>query len=550
MVVNRRRHPPGERHSSGPVPDVLTTAARVDTTTDSAQYFPGGVLATLEPSAIASAFVGSGNVVSVDDIDRLNFPTGGVDYDGDLDMQNIFTDPGFEDGTITGWVGDANTLIVNATVAAHSGSKHLHILRFTGSGTIVANSTHLVTAGDEYTFTAYIRKAAAADARSVHLEIQWYDKAGVSISTSTGSSSNSSNTYLLFRVEGTAPATAVSAIRRVSVASSDTNDGIFIDEVASWNRSKWLNLGWSFVSDFSSYIKAFLVEYNATDTVLFLDLEEEDDWSINSPEIIYDSNRSYDTRYEIKPTAGSVNHYARTVFNGLVDDRDGSEDAPIPTDSLAWTCVSSIACAGNGRTTAVDVVGLYAEFGKSEGINAANPGSVYVKNLEIIEGGIIEGHIQPVGPIARLSAGQMSLTDTTGNTAINSYKNITGFPKLITDIVAESTPQSVLDPTQSYLFTFTWGGMFRIDNITQNINTFINAEFAVDGTNYTDLLPARFSNGLFAGGTRDASASYTRHIYIPAGSEGAKLNLKFLHNLGVTATLTFIGVLAWTLIPA
>ena len=85
-----------------------------------------------------------------------------------------------------------------------------------------------VTAGSAYTFSVYAR--AAATVRAVTTSISWYTRAGVFISTSTGTSTNDAvGSWTRVSNTATAPTGAVFAVVGVTIASAGAGEVHYVD---------------------------------------------------------------------------------------------------------------------------------------------------------------------------------------------------------------------------------------------------------------------------------------------------------------------------------
>ena len=125
-----------------------------------------------------------------------------------------------EDGTTTGWAAVANCSISNSSSWSAHGSRSLQ-LSSTASGNMTAavSARPAVKPGARLVATATGRSAVSA--RSVRVDIRWYDVAGALISTSTGTAANdATGADTPWYATGVAPATAYSADVLINVLST------------------------------------------------------------------------------------------------------------------------------------------------------------------------------------------------------------------------------------------------------------------------------------------------------------------------------------------
>jgi hypothetical protein len=144
----------------------------------------------------------------------------------------------FEAG-IAGWVAKTNCTIAQSSAQAHGGTKSL-ALTSTASGTMTAqhvtdspNGTtgFAVNGGGSYVASGWFRSAVSA--RTCEMQVHWFDSAGSSISTTTGSTiTSSTSAWTQAASAHTAPATAVYAIVQATVVSTGGASEVhYVDDV-------------------------------------------------------------------------------------------------------------------------------------------------------------------------------------------------------------------------------------------------------------------------------------------------------------------------------
>jgi hypothetical protein len=137
------------------------------------------------------------------------------------------TNPGF-DTNLTGWTGNGGTAVrVTTPVKVGAGAA-----QFTPNGVAtfpsLTSDPFAVTAATQYRATAWIR---CATARSVDLNINWFDAGAAYLSTSTVTNALAANTWTFYDGVVTAPAGAVTATLNPTVPSTPpVTDVIVVDE--------------------------------------------------------------------------------------------------------------------------------------------------------------------------------------------------------------------------------------------------------------------------------------------------------------------------------
>lgn len=124
--------------------------------------------------------------------------------------------------SVGGWVNDTNATVARSTTNPSNGVGGLQLTAASAATmsarTASGTSGMAVTAGVAYTAVASFR--AATTGRSVNVKIRWYDRAGATVSTSSGSNVSDTNVgYTQATVAASAPATAVFAAVVVEVVS-------------------------------------------------------------------------------------------------------------------------------------------------------------------------------------------------------------------------------------------------------------------------------------------------------------------------------------------
>lgn len=159
--------------------------------------------------------------------------------DATLDTTVLNTNPGFETN-LTGWSGQGGTL-VRTTTQAHSGVSSGQITPDGVTAIVRINSDLFpVTAGQTYRVGGWLR---CASARTVNLNINWYDANSVYLSTNSNSMAVSANTWTYLSMDVAAPTNAAfgSAIPTLT-GTPPASDILWADDVQvvkvldSWQR--------------------------------------------------------------------------------------------------------------------------------------------------------------------------------------------------------------------------------------------------------------------------------------------------------------------------
>lgn len=154
-------------------------------------------------------------------------------------MANLLPDSQGDAGTfandIDGWLA-SNAVLARVTTPTQTGAGAMRMTAsalgdmFAASGNGSADVMVPVTPGQTYHFEAYSR--AATTTRSTRVEIQWYDAALASLSTTLGTASaNSSAAYGLREVTAEAPAGAAYARPRLYVIGAAAGEQHYWDTV-------------------------------------------------------------------------------------------------------------------------------------------------------------------------------------------------------------------------------------------------------------------------------------------------------------------------------
>lgn len=145
---------------------------------------------------------------------------------------NMIPNPDFDTNT-TGWLAGANSTIARVTTPTFAGAGALSITSTT-SGSINANTSTgtagiIVVPGEQYTASAYYR--AATTGRNGKIDVQWYNAAGTSVATTSGTSQAFvAGAWTRLQDTHTAPATAVYARPIFSVVGTTAGSEIhYID---------------------------------------------------------------------------------------------------------------------------------------------------------------------------------------------------------------------------------------------------------------------------------------------------------------------------------
>jgi hypothetical protein len=152
---------------------------------------------------------------------------------------NEIANPSFESGgAITGgeagWFGPAQASIVNSAANSHGGNYQLQITANTSDIDVFAGSYIEVVPGEMLYLSGWVKNSSGASGNA-GIEIIWYDKDKAVISSSTDYSGVPGTSYVMKKVNGTAPAGAVFA--RVSATTRASSAGTFYFDDFYLNRS-------------------------------------------------------------------------------------------------------------------------------------------------------------------------------------------------------------------------------------------------------------------------------------------------------------------------
>jgi len=178
------------------------------------------------------------------------------------------------EGGIANWVAKTNCTIAQSSAQAHGGTKSL-ALTSAASGTMTAqhvtdspNGTtgFAVNGGGSYVASGWFRSAVSA--RTCEMQVHWFDSAGSSVSTTTGSTiTSSTSAWTQASSAHTAPATAVYAIVQATVVSTGgasevhyVDDVLFVAGPGSVDDSSSSTFG------FQAYLQVF--SFTGTDATI------------------------------------------------------------------------------------------------------------------------------------------------------------------------------------------------------------------------------------------------------------------------------------------
>jgi hypothetical protein len=137
----------------------------------------------------------------------------------------------FEGGITTGWTG-TNCTLGTSLAKSDTGLYSMTLTASTAAAFSAATATGTsgipVTAGLSYAFQ--MKSETAVTSRTVTLSITWYNSAGTSLSTSTGTGVADTTTgFTLASVVATAPATAAFASLKVAYNTAATSEVHYVD---------------------------------------------------------------------------------------------------------------------------------------------------------------------------------------------------------------------------------------------------------------------------------------------------------------------------------
>lgn len=134
------------------------------------------------------------------------------------------------------WVNNTNATVVRSTAAAYTGTASLRLTSGVAGdmSARTANGTSGVPVTPGVTYKAFGMSLSAVSARSVRMEIYWYNSAGTYISNVLGSAvTNSTSAWTPMVVSGTAPATAAyAAVVYAVLATGAGSEQHYLDMVS------------------------------------------------------------------------------------------------------------------------------------------------------------------------------------------------------------------------------------------------------------------------------------------------------------------------------
>lgn len=143
----------------------------------------------------------------------------------------------------TGWENDANATVTRSTAAYAHGSASLSLTAAAGGDVrarIPTASAAAVTAGTTYTAQASFKTAATA--RSVRLDIRWYDVTNVLLSTTTGTAvTDSATVWAVATTSAAAPTNATKAVLVLVVLAAAISEVHYADKmgIAASTSTVW-----------------------------------------------------------------------------------------------------------------------------------------------------------------------------------------------------------------------------------------------------------------------------------------------------------------------
>lgn len=179
----------------------------------------------------------------------------------------------FEAG-IAGWVLKTNCTIAQSSAQAHGGTKSL-ALTSAASGNMTAqhvtdspNGTtgFAVAGGGSYVASGWFRSAVSA--RTCEMQVHWFDSAGSSVSTTTGSTiTDSTSAWTQASSAHTAPATAAFAIVQATVVSTGGASEVhYVDDVLFMAAPGSVDDSSSSTFGFQAYLQVF--SFTGTDATI------------------------------------------------------------------------------------------------------------------------------------------------------------------------------------------------------------------------------------------------------------------------------------------
>ncbi len=501
-------------------------------------------------------YIEGANIAQVDGSDLLNAITG-TDYDGDLSLQQMLTNPSFE-VNIAGWASRTNATLGRVTGTNHVGGS-VAAMRATAIAAAAMQATtstaarFTVVAGRTYAASAWLRTAATA--RSSQINIDWYNAGGGIISTSSSAVKADSTTYQFYGVSAVAPALAVSCVIWVNWGTGAIvlGEQHYIDDCALWDVTTFTNLGWSFTG---VGMTPFLTTLGAVTCLYFAPTDFSDTWYIETPSFVpATANSVYRATMSVQPVDTGSEPYCgevRLVFNkATVPENDGALYS-LRASTAQFSSYDNFSSGGNGVAETVVPVTLNARFGRPNPIvSILLTGACYIKGFTLRRSGNVTGHITPVGGVTGLLMGTRTYGSVVGSLTANVESFINGgFAESLSSIIQNSEPSGYLDTTRNNLIQFTYkASAYNLDASSIDTQMFLDISFD-GGTTYTRFDTSMARNGSAAAGSVRDNHMLTATVFIPAGIN-PMIGIKFLHNSSnLTATNVEYSRLSWLLIPA
>jgi len=178
------------------------------------------------------------------------------------------------EGGISTWVAKTNCTIAQTSAQAHGGTKSL-ALTSAASGTMTAQHVtdspngkggFAVNGGGSYVASGWFRSAVSA--RTCEMQVHWFDSAGSSVSTTTGSTiTSSTSAWTQASSAHTAPATAAYAIVQATVVSTGGASEVhYVDDVLFIAGPGSYDGGASSTFGFQAYLQVF--SFTGTDATI------------------------------------------------------------------------------------------------------------------------------------------------------------------------------------------------------------------------------------------------------------------------------------------
>jgi len=146
---------------------------------------------------------------------------------------NGITNPSFEtggsiNGGEEGWFGPAQATIVNDAGNANTGNYEMQVIPNTTNLDIYAGTYYEVAPGDNLYFEGYVKNSAGANGNA-GAQITWYDKDKSVVSYSTNYAGLPGTSYVLRKINGTAPNGANYARVSATVRSTSSTGTFYFD---------------------------------------------------------------------------------------------------------------------------------------------------------------------------------------------------------------------------------------------------------------------------------------------------------------------------------